>query len=348
MDNNFGEFLRRRRLEQKLTQKDLAKELFVSESAISKWEKNVSYPDITILPKLSKLLNITEHELITASIDEQSRKEKVQAKRWRVMSASWSLFFYISYAIAIVTCFICNLAINKTLSWFWIVLCSLILAFSFTNLPKLIKKLKLFLIPLSMFLALSLTLGVCCIYTNGNWFMVATFSVFLGLLSVFLPICVCKYRIFNKIKKYNDFFSIGIIFIALNLLLIIINHYTIVNGYASNWWYIGLALPIVAIVYLFLNFLLCIRFLKINRFFKTGIILAIINLFIYLPPLFIKVKTESLQNEIDSLNIFRANFSNWTIALENNVHCIIFLTITALAVTFLTIGIIRAFRKRKI
>ena len=65
MDNNFGEFLRRRRLEQKLTQKDLAKELFVSESAISKWEKNVSYPDITILPKLSKLLNITEHELIT-------------------------------------------------------------------------------------------------------------------------------------------------------------------------------------------------------------------------------------------------------------------------------------------
>lgn len=39
MENNFSEFLKQKRQEKKLTQKDLAKSLFVSESAISKWEK---------------------------------------------------------------------------------------------------------------------------------------------------------------------------------------------------------------------------------------------------------------------------------------------------------------------
>ena len=140
MENNFGEFLKQKRQENFLTQKDLEKKLFVSESAVSKWEKNIAHPDITLLPRLSKILGVTEHELITASIDMQSREEKVQANKWRRLSFAWSLFFYISYVIALITCFICDLAINKGLTWFWIVLSALLLAFTFTILPKLIKK----------------------------------------------------------------------------------------------------------------------------------------------------------------------------------------------------------------
>lgn len=139
MENSFGEFLKLRRQEKKLTQKDLSKMLYVSESTVSKWEKDVAHPDITILPQLSKILGVTEHELITASIDDNSRKEKVQAKKWRAFSFSWCLFFYIAYSIALIPCFICNLVLEKNLTWFWIVAASLLLAFSFTNLPKLIK-----------------------------------------------------------------------------------------------------------------------------------------------------------------------------------------------------------------
>ena len=131
MENNFGDFLKQNRLKKKLTQKDLASLLFVSTSAVSKWEKNIAHPDITLLPKLSEILSVTEHELITASIDNQARQEKAQAKKWQVLSLSWSLFFYISYAAALIPCFICNLAIQKTLSWFWIVLSALILSFTF-------------------------------------------------------------------------------------------------------------------------------------------------------------------------------------------------------------------------
>lgn len=342
MENNFGEFLKQKRQEKSLTQKDLAKKLFVSESAVSKWEKNIAHPDITLLPRLSKILGVTEHELITASIDMQSREEKVQANKWRRLSFAWSLFFYISYVIALITCFICDLAINKGLTWFWIVLSALLLAFTFTNLPKLIKKYKLILLPLSMFLSLCLLLGVCCLYTGGNWFWVASLSVLLGVVIIFTPIYFSKYKVFAKIKKFADFISIGIDFVMLNLLLFAIYSFTILNGYADNNWYLKIALPIVLIVYLFLNILLSVRFLKINRLLKTSIILFLIDILYFIIP-FIKVDNINMQKEINQVNIFKADFSNWKgeTLLENNIHCIIFLTIITLSIIFFITGIIR-------
>ena len=204
MEHSFGTFLRQRRQEKNLTQKQLAKLLFVTESAVSKWEKDVAHPDITLLPKLSEILGVSEHELITASIDTETRQQKLQAKKWRTFSSAWSLFFYITYGVALIPCFICDLAINKTLSWFWIVFSALLLAFTFTNAPKLIKKHKLIFIPLSMYLALILLLGVCCIYTKGNWFFIPSLSVLLGLTIIFTPIYITKYDLFAKIRKYQS------------------------------------------------------------------------------------------------------------------------------------------------
>ena len=267
MDMSFGEFLKEKRKEKNLTQKELSKLLFVSESAVSKWEKDIAHPDITLLPKLSEILGVSEHELITASVDKDAREEKTQAKKWRAVSLSWNLFFYISYSVAILTCFICNLAVNKTLSWFWIVLSALILSFTFTNLPQFIKKLRLILIPLSMYLALCLLLGVCAIYTNGDWFFISSLSVLFGLVIIFGPIYISKYGKFSKINKYNDFISIAIDFITLNILLIVINCYT------GGSWYLKLALPIVLVVYVMLNILLSVRFLKTNKLLKISIIL---------------------------------------------------------------------------
>jgi transcriptional regulator with XRE-family HTH domain len=323
--------------------------LFVSESTVSKWEKNVANPDITLLPKLSEILGVSEHELITASIDNKAREEKNQAKKWRAFSLSWSLFFYIAYGVALIPCFICNLAINKTLSWFYIVLSALILAFTFTNLPKFIKKYKLILIPLSQYLSLVLLLGVCCIYTNGNWFWIASLSTLLGLTIIFVPIYIAKYKVFAKIKKYNDFVSVAVDFLMLNILLIVINAYTLTNGYADGCWYFKIAFPIVLGVYLALNIIMSVRFLKTNRFLKASIVLLLSNVFLYLPPLFIKVKNLEIQREIDDINIFKANLSSWQtgITLEQNIHLIICLTLLFLALVFLIVGLIRHCRRCK-
>ncbi len=346
MENSFGEFLRQKRQEKGLTQKALGRVLFVSESCVSKWEKDVAHPDITLLPKLAEILGVTEHELLTASIDKKLWEEKRQAKKWRAFSLSWSLFFYISYIVALVPCFICNLAINKGLTWFWIVFSALLLAFTFTNLPKLIKRHKLILVPLSMFIALCILLATCAIYTRGDWFFVAILSVFLGLAIIFTPIYIAHYKIFSKIKKYNDFISIAVDFIIINILLIVINIFTLKA--TNNWWYLKIALPIVTIIYLELNVILSVRFLKLGRFFKSGIILTLINLFLYIPPMLIRLKDAELQKElIDDSNILKANLSSWKLeAIDSNIHCIIFLTIAFFAITFFTIGLIRCFANK--
>lgn len=348
MEKSFGEFFKQKRIEKNLTQKDLAKVLFVSESAVSKWEKDVAHPDITLLPKLSEILGVTEHELITASVDNKSREEKKQAKKWRTLSFSWSLFFYVGYALTLIPCFICNLAINKTLSWFWIVLSSLLLSFTFTNLPKLVKKHKLIFLPASMFAALVLLLGICAIYTKGDWFMIPVLAVLFALVIVFTPIYISKYKVFEKLKKYNDFISFAIDFIVLNILLIAIDIYCVNNAYSANHWYLSIALPITLVCFIVLNLMMCVRFLKINKLVKTSLVLYFINLFYLLVP-FINSKNPKLQQELSDWNIFKSDLSNWSVneCMEQNINLIIFLSITIIATIFFIFGLIKHFKSKK-
>lgn len=342
MEKSFGEFLKQKRQEKCLTQKELAKLLFVSESAVSKWEKDKAHPDITLLPKLSEILDVTERELITASIDNKTREEKSQAKKWRALSLSWELFFYISYILAVIPCFICNLAIEGTLSWFWIVLSALVLSFTFTNLPKIIKKYKLILIPLSEYLALCMLLGVCALYTKGDWFVISVLAVLLGLVIIFVPIYIAKYKVFEKIRKYADFISVAVDFVMLNVLLIAIDIYTFSGGYSTYLWYWKFALPIVMVCYVVLNLFLSVRFLKVNKLFKTSIILFTINIIYFLSTL-LRSDNSHLQRELDSLAFYKADFSNWQVevALERNIHCIIFLSILGVAIAFLIAGLVK-------
>ena len=148
---------------------------------------------------------------------------------------------------------------------------------------------------------------------------------------------------FNKIKKYNDFVSIGLDFILLNVLLVIINFNTLDFG----WWYIKIALPIVFVIYLIINILLSVRFIKTNRFVKTGIILFLINVFIYVPPMLINVKNIEVQKEIDQANILNANFSDWQVDvhIENNIHLIVALSLLTLSIIFFGVGIMKLKKK---
>ena len=54
MEKTFGEFFKQKRLEKNLTQKQLASQLFVTESTVSKWEKNVVSSRKYVLRKAEK------------------------------------------------------------------------------------------------------------------------------------------------------------------------------------------------------------------------------------------------------------------------------------------------------
>ena len=71
---SFGEYIRRKRLEAGLTQKELAEQLFVTESTVSKWERALSYPDVSMVTAICGALHITEHEFFTACDDDQARE----------------------------------------------------------------------------------------------------------------------------------------------------------------------------------------------------------------------------------------------------------------------------------
>lgn len=56
---HFGEYVSQLRKEKGLTQKELAKKLYVSDKAVSKWERGASIPDVALLIPLAEILGVT-------------------------------------------------------------------------------------------------------------------------------------------------------------------------------------------------------------------------------------------------------------------------------------------------
>ena len=65
----FNEKLKELRSSRGLTQEELAEALFVSRTAISKWESGRGYPSIDSLREISDFFSVTIDELLYPSID---------------------------------------------------------------------------------------------------------------------------------------------------------------------------------------------------------------------------------------------------------------------------------------
>jgi transcriptional regulator with XRE-family HTH domain len=129
--SKMAQFISELRKEKNLTQKELAEQLGVTDKAVSKWERGLSCPDISLLSKLSQVLGITTSELLNGEKAEPSSPEAdalVEAtlqyadtatKRVIAKSVQWK---YIAIALvitllSILTVIGCNLAIDTGLAW---------------------------------------------------------------------------------------------------------------------------------------------------------------------------------------------------------------------------------------
>lgn len=65
----INEIIRERRLSKKLTQEQVANYLGVTTPAVNKWEKGISYPDITLLPALARVLDTDLNTLLSFKDD---------------------------------------------------------------------------------------------------------------------------------------------------------------------------------------------------------------------------------------------------------------------------------------
>lgn len=80
MDQTIGNRIAMKRRQRGMSQEILAEKLGVSSQAVSKWENDISCPDISLLPDLAKLLGISVDQLLTGKNDEVQMLQETQRK----------------------------------------------------------------------------------------------------------------------------------------------------------------------------------------------------------------------------------------------------------------------------
>ncbi len=71
-DSSLGSFLQQLRKENQLTQKELASQLHVTDKAVSKWERDLSAPDISLLIPLAQIFRGLYHRAPPGPADGRS------------------------------------------------------------------------------------------------------------------------------------------------------------------------------------------------------------------------------------------------------------------------------------
>ena len=328
--HSFGAFIKSKRTERGYSQKDLAEMLFVTEGAVSKWERGVSYPDITLISDLCRVLEISEHELLTASTDTDARKMKHEARQFRVIRSAWFWVPTLSYALALLVCFICNLAVDHTLSWFFIVWTALICAYSFIpSFAFFFPSKKLLAFSASTYLSICLLLFACAVYTNGfSWFLTACIGILIGYAVLFLPILLSR----TTLSRYKFILSFTAAFVLTVFLLLNIH----------VWNPFSVVPAILITCYAFLPVLVCavICALRVDAFLKTGICIALSTVVYYF--------TNAVVDQLFGTNnsSYRVNFNDWQQCSNGNVHLISLLSLLLIGVLFLAAGMFRLCKRK--
>ena len=68
----FGAMLAALRKEKGMTQLELADQMGVTDKAVSKWERDLSFPDVSSLPRLAEILGVSVEELMQGKAEKTS------------------------------------------------------------------------------------------------------------------------------------------------------------------------------------------------------------------------------------------------------------------------------------
>ena len=328
----FGLFIKIKRTEKNYSQKDLAEMLFVTEGAVSKWERGISYPDITLISDICRVLDISEHELITASVDTDTRKMKYEARKFRAIRGTWFWVPTISYGVALVTCFICNLAVSHTLSWFFVVLAALICAYTFVpTVTCFFESKKLLAFTVSTYLSICLLLFTCAVYTNGlSWFINACMGILMGYVLVFVPILLSKTNYSRY--KFVISFTVTLILTVLMMMNIRIRHSFMLGN------------AILMAVYGFAPGIICTAVCasRLHAMLKAGICAAVSGITLYCAN-----HVAAALFGPPSGSPYQVDFHNWEQCLEGNVQLIVLVSFLFVSAVCFAIGYLRAIRSKK-
>ena len=72
----IGKFIQDKRKEKNITQSELAEKLYITDRAISKWERGICLPDAGTMPELCKILKISINDLFSGEVVDMKNNEK--------------------------------------------------------------------------------------------------------------------------------------------------------------------------------------------------------------------------------------------------------------------------------
>lgn len=92
MSEFFSDKLKKLRLSKNLTQDQLAKLIYVSRSAVTKWEQNRGFPNIDALQRISKIFEVSIDDLLSDKelkiLEVTNNKKKISLQRKIIISLS--------------------------------------------------------------------------------------------------------------------------------------------------------------------------------------------------------------------------------------------------------------------
>lgn len=74
-NETFGNMIAALRRENGMTQMELAEKMGVTDKAVSKWERDLSFPDVSSLPKLAEIFNISVDELMQVKSNTKAQED---------------------------------------------------------------------------------------------------------------------------------------------------------------------------------------------------------------------------------------------------------------------------------
>lgn len=256
-----------------------------------------SDPDITVVPLLAQQLGVSSDELIGASENPEERHNQRDARvyrKWRTVLL-WSTS--IAYGTTILTSFIVNISVQHTISWFWVVLAAVALAFSLTTLPLLqVPRRGWFVLGASLVSLLALLGVISLLYGSGAWVPIAIAATLLAVVLCFAPIWLAGASLPAPFNSHRTVLSLAISTVAIVAFLWVI---MLAIGQPQLWISPTLLLVAIGLAPVWI-IALVIRYLPGSGLARAAVVAALVGVFSFvIDPLVNRALGASEPRQID-------------------------------------------------
>ncbi|CUH93624.1 helix-turn-helix domain-containing protein [Herbinix luporum] len=237
-----GAFIRQERKKQSLTQKDLGEAVGVSDKAVSKWERGLSFPDITLLSALADVLDVSIVELIQGERFQEDKVDVNSIKEVVNMTVSYSdksyqeksrkiitIIMLLVAVISSVTCLIVNLAVTSSVDWALYPIGAFVLVFAILLPILYIKDRKMeYTLVIGGIATIGYLLLIQLLTNTSRWAITigVPVTLFIGILTYVI------FKMYTLIK--NKFYATAILFLLLIVCESVVRLILILNGIKGN------------------------------------------------------------------------------------------------------------------